>query len=139
MKYETSCGAVVFTKENQAIKYLLIQNKEGIYGFPKGHMEGTESERETALREVFEETHVNVTLLDGFRTVDEHPIPQKENTIKQIIYFLGFFENQKIIYQEEELSSACLVSYAEAMNLFSIRKFKTHSRRGTPVFDGISL
>lgn len=56
MNIEISCGAVVFTKINGEIKYLLIQNLEGIYGFPKGHVEKEEKEKETALREIYEET-----------------------------------------------------------------------------------
>ena len=56
MNIEKSCGAVVFTKENERIKYVLIRNLEGIYGFPKGHMEAGETEIETTLREVYEGT-----------------------------------------------------------------------------------
>ena len=89
MIYEKSCGAVVFTRINNQIKYLLIRNLTGIYGFPKGHVEQGETEEETALREVFEEVGLAVKLLPGFRSQDEHPIPQKENTIKQIVYFLA--------------------------------------------------
>ena len=55
MDYEKSFGAVVFTRINNNIKYLLIQNLEGIYGFPKGHVEKEEKEEETALREIYEE------------------------------------------------------------------------------------
>ena len=118
MTYEKSCGAVVFTKMDGEIKFLLISNLQGIYGFPKGHVEGKETETETALREVYEETNLRIKLIDGFRTTDEHLIPQKKDTIKQITYFLGVFENQNVIYQREELSGACLVSYEEAMELF---------------------
>ena len=35
MNCEKSCGAVVFTKTGNEIKYLLIANLEGIYVFPK--------------------------------------------------------------------------------------------------------
>ena len=56
MNYEKSCGAVVFTIQNHKIMYVIVQSKEGYYGFPKGHMEYEETEIETALREVFEET-----------------------------------------------------------------------------------
>ena len=84
MIYEKSCGAVVFTRINSEIKYLLIRNLTGIYGFPKGHVKQGETEEETALREIFEEVGLSVKLLPGFRSEDEHPIPQKENTIKQI-------------------------------------------------------
>lgn len=118
MVYEKSCGAVVFTAMDGEIKYLLISNLQGIYGFPKGHVQDGETEAETALREVYEETNLRIKLIEGFRTTDEHPIPQKKDTIKQITYFLGVFENQEVIYQKEELSGAYLVSYAEAMELF---------------------
>ena len=99
MIYEKSCGAVVFTLINNEIKYLLIRNLAGIYGFPKGHVEQGETEEQTALREVFEEVGLTVKLVSGFRSEDEHPIPEKENTIKQIVYFLGEYSNQEFIYQ----------------------------------------
>ena len=45
---EKSCGAVVFTRTGSDIRYLIIQSKEGIYGFPKGHVEDDETEQQTA-------------------------------------------------------------------------------------------
>ena len=118
MTYEKSCGAVVFTKMDGEIKYLLISNLQGIYGFPKGHVEGKETETETALREVYEETNLRIELIHGFRTTDEHFLSEKKDTVKQITYFLGVFENQDVIYQKEELSGVCLVGFEEAMGLF---------------------
>ena len=64
---EKSCGAIVYTKESGNIKYVIIRSKEGIYGFPKGHIEENESETETALREVAEEVGLTVTLISKFR------------------------------------------------------------------------
>ena len=49
LNYEKSCGAVVFTRLNNNIKYILIQNLEGNYGFPKGHVEDGESEMQTTM------------------------------------------------------------------------------------------
>ena len=124
MIYEKSCGAVVFTRINNEIKYLLIRNLTGIYGFPKGHVEQGETEEQTALREVFEEVGLAVNLLPSFRSEDEHPIPQKENTIKQIVYFLGEYCNQQFTYQKEELTDALLVDYETAMTLFQFDSSK---------------
>ena len=117
MTWEKSCGAVVFTTENGQIRYLLAQSLEGVYGFPKGHTEPGETETETALREVAEETNIRVSLLDGFRAVSEYPLPRKPGTTKQVVYFLGEYHGQTVIPQQEELRSACLVSYEEAMKL----------------------
>ena len=118
MSYETSCGAVVFTRVDGGIKYVIIRSTEGWYGFPKGHVEGSETEEETALREIAEETGLNVTLLPGFRTIDEHGLPNKPDVIKRVIYFAAEYSGQDILRQEEELSEAALMSYDEAMNAF---------------------
>ena len=124
MIYEKSCGAVVFTRMNNEIKYLLIRNLTGIYGFPKGHVEQGETEEQTALREVFEEVGLAVKLVPGFSSEDEHPIPQKENTMKQIVYFLGEYSNQEFTYQKEELTDALLTDYETAMTLFQFDSSK---------------
>lgn len=124
MIYEKSCGAVIFTRMNNEIKYLLIRNLGGIYGFPKGHVEQGETEEQTALREVFEEVGLAVKLVSGFRCEDEHPIPQKENTMKQIVYFLGEYSNQEFTYQKEELTDALLTDYETAMTLFQFDSSK---------------
>jgi hypothetical protein len=63
-------------------------------------------------------------LVPGFRSEDEHPIPQKENTIKQIVYFLGEYSDQEFTYQKEELTDALLVDYQTAMSLFQFDSSK---------------
>jgi len=118
VKYETSCGAVVFTTENGVRKYVIIQSLEGYHGFPKGHMVEGETERETALREIFEETSLRPTLIDGFRALDEHTMPKKPGVMKRVIYFLGEYSGQTISKQLEELSDARLMTYDEAMASF---------------------
>ena len=124
MNYKKSCGAVVFTRINGEIKYVLVQQLEGFYGFPKGHMREGEAEKETALREIFEELQLKPTIIDGFSTTDEHAIPNKKDVIKQIIYFLAEFKEQEIVIQQEELLSAVLVSYKDAMRILQYESSK---------------
>lgn len=116
MKFEKSCGAVVFTKIDNKIIYLIIKSIEGIYGFPKGHMELDEVEEETALREILEETGIKVKLIDGFRYKVNYEIKDK-NIYKEVIYFLGEYSNQEIIYQKEELSDAELMDFSTAFSV----------------------
>ncbi len=118
MTYEVSSGAVVFTREGGGLHYVIVRSLEGYYGFPKGHIEGTETEEEAAIREIREETGLSVRLVPGFRTTDEHNIPDKPDVMKRIIYFLGEYEGQEIRYQREELLEAPLLSYEEAMERF---------------------
>ncbi len=116
MKTEYSCGAVVYTIINGKRKYVIITNKKGIYGFPKGHIEKGETKIETALREIKEETNLDVNLLDDFK--ESETIIKDEQRIKHITYFLASYNDQKIKPKEDEVSSVKLMSYDEAINLF---------------------
>lgn len=117
MNYEKSCGAVVFTRDRGEIRYALIHQTAGHWGFPKGHVEPGETERETALREISEETGLHVTLLKGFRTFTQYPLPRKPGVVKQVVYFLAQFSGQEISVQEAEVQNARLLPYAEALAL----------------------
>ena len=117
MKHEKSCGAVVFTCIDGEIKYVLAQSLGGHFGFPKGHVEPGETEEETALREIYEEVNLHPKIIPGFRAVSEYYIPDTD-AHKQVIIFLAEYREQQIVYQKEELQSAPLVSYEEAMELF---------------------
>lgn len=116
MEIEYSCGAVVYTVINGKRKYVIITNKKGIYGFPKGHMEKGENEKQTALREIKEETNLDVNILDDFKASET--IIKDEKRIKHITYFLASYEDQKLKPKEDEVSSIKLISYDEAIKSF---------------------
>ena len=70
MTFEKSCGAIVYRKHHGNTEILLIKHiNSGHWSFPKGHMEQGESETETALREIKEETGLDVLLDPTFRTL----------------------------------------------------------------------
>ena len=120
MNYEYSCGAVVFTRMDGVPNYLLVRAKDqpvGCHGFPKGHMEPGETEEQTALREIFEETGVRVRLLEGFRAVTEYDLPSPPDTRKRVVFFLGEFEDQQIRAQESELAGITLAPFEAALEL----------------------
>ena len=97
---EHSCGIVLF-HEN---KVLLLKYKGGgHWDFPKGHIENNESETETALRELKEETGISeVTLFSDFREIIEYSFRKGRSTIKkQVIYFLGETEETNITLSHE--------------------------------------
>lgn len=114
MTYEKSCGAVLFTRRGKSIRYVIVHQRRGSWGFPKGHVEAGESERETALREIYEEVGIRPRLIDGFREESRYMLPR--STIrKTVVLFLAEYENQKIHPQKEELIDAPLLSYEEAL------------------------
>ena len=55
---EKSCGAVVFIKKEDQTKYLLLNYAAGHWDFVKGNVEPNETEKETVLRELKEETAI---------------------------------------------------------------------------------
>lgn len=67
MSIEVSAGAVVFFLEGGKPLYLLLHYPSGHWDFPKGNIELGETPEETALREIKEETGLDVELLPGFK------------------------------------------------------------------------
>ena len=117
MSFEKSCGAVLFTRRNGEIQYVIIRSVGGDYGFPKGHMEPGETELSTALREIREEVGVCPTMVDGFRMETAYPLPNQPNVTKQVVYFLAEYEGQELRPQPEEVESIRLMGYEDALGV----------------------
>jgi len=95
-----------------------------------------ETEKETAAREIYEELGLKPAILDGFRAIDEHVIPNKKNTMKQIIYFLAEYSDQEIKFCKSEILSAPLVTFEEAMDLFEYESSKRILRDANEFING---
>ena len=111
---DKSCGIVLFNSD----EFLLIQHPtksngdEGHWDFPKGHVEGSETELETAKRELIEETGiVNFRLFDGFKHRIEYNF-QKGNEIvpKEVIFFLAESNTKEVKLSSEHESFVWLNS-----------------------------
>ena len=118
MNWEYSCGAVVFTRENGQILFVIVQEQGGAYSFPKGHMENSETERETAHREVFEETGLNPDFLPGFREEDEYDLAEKPGTRKRVTYFLAEYKDKPLVPRQGEIRRIQLLPYDQALLCF---------------------
>lgn len=113
--YEKSCGAVILfdDKATGDTRILLVKNHNGrFYSFPKGHVELRENEKETAIREVKEETDLDVEILDGFREISDYCPFGKIR--KRVVFFLAKAKNDKIKIQESEIDSYVWVSLDKA-------------------------
>jgi bis(5'-nucleosidyl)-tetraphosphatase len=98
MLTEKSCGAVVYSKVNSEPVYLLLQYEAGHWDFVKGNVEAGETERETAVRELKEETGISdVKFIDGFRESITYFYKRRGLTVhKEVIFFLMEIETTKI-------------------------------------------
>ncbi len=117
--YEKSCGAIVCTQKEGKRLYFIIENRHHNWGFPKGHMEMGETETDTALREIFEETGLAPTLCDGFRHVLRYYV--RESVHKTVVYFVGATQNCTVRLAEGEISSYKLLPLDEAMEQLTYR------------------
>jgi 8-oxo-dGTP pyrophosphatase MutT (NUDIX family) len=120
-----SCGVIAYKNINNVNHYLIIRAINGDVGFPKGRMENGESETETAVRELGEETGVTVDLISDFRAVSEYRFPRKPEIKKQVVYFLGKCVNDKIVIQESEVETAEFLPFDKALKMVSFEQTKS--------------
>lgn len=128
MPKEKSCGALVCHRDGEKLKILILKHKlGGHWSFPKGHVENGETEQETALREVREETGLDIRLLSNYREVVSYsPKPGVE---KDVVYFLGYAEDGRTVMQEEEVSEIRWVNVSDAHEFLTYYNDKQLLRR----------
>ncbi len=116
--YEKSCGAVVFYNGKSNTRILLVKNNNGRYwSFPKGHIEIGETEEETAIREIKEETSLDVEIKEGFREVSDYCPFGKIR--KHVVFFLAQAFTDNVHIQEEEIAEYVWVDLQQARKLCS--------------------
>ncbi len=120
-RFEKSCGALVIRHDDvtNTDYILMIRHRPGGYrSFPKGHVEAGETERQTALREVLEETSVHISILPDFRHVVCYtPAPAVE---KEVVYFLARTEQIEIHPRRGEIAQV------EWVPLLTAERYLTH-------------
>ena len=119
MTYEKSCGFVPFIEKDGIRLYLLIRAINGDIGFPKGHVEGKESEYQTAIRELKEETNIDIEIIDGFRCEIEYTFVSKIPIKKRVVYFLGRCISYNVQCQEQEVLEAMFLPFEKAIDVVS--------------------
>ena len=116
MKYEKSCGAVVIKYENDSLKLLIIKQTDNYWGFPKGHVEDGETEEQTAIREIKEETNIDVEIDNRFRKVINYS--PKVGVVKDVVFFIGKAISDNLVIDPKELLDAKWVNYKDAKDYF---------------------
>ena len=116
-KREKSCGAVVYNSERQT--FLIIKMLNGNWGFPKGHTENQETDIQTAIREVTEETGIKIEILDGFKkSIKYIPFPE---VLKEVIFFIGITKEEKVTIDKNEIEDYMWCSYEEALKMITYK------------------
>tara|TARA_B100000678_G_C18135357_1_gene472493 strand:+ start:182 stop:598 length:417 start_codon:yes stop_codon:yes gene_type:complete len=109
---DKSCGVVLLNSS----KVLLLRHSSdssrsgGHWDFPKGHMDDGETEIQTALRELEEETGIaNVVVVDGFRDTITYTFPRDQKRIgKEVVFFLATTKERKVHLSHEHIDHCWL-------------------------------
>ena len=121
MLHEKSCGAVLFTVEKGIKKYLIVESN--YFGLPKGHVEDDETEQETALREIKEETGIDAKIVPGFRETVNYRLPN--GNVKEVVLFIAEYKAQPYTVNLDELRGITLLPYDKALKRITYRDTKT--------------
>lgn len=123
METEKACGAIIIKDS----KVLLIQQTDGNWGFPKGHVENEETEVETAIREVKEETNIDVEIDKKHKYIINYKLPN--GNMKEVVFFMAKPINSDIKPQEEEITSIEWVKIQDAENKLSFENTRELLRK----------
>ena len=115
---EKSCGTIIIDDD----KVLIIKQKQGFYGFPKGHMEKNETEVETAIRETKEETNLDVLTDETKRYSLNYVIDNKID--KEVVYYLAKPLNKNIIKQESEINDILWIDIDKVIDILTFDNLK---------------
>jgi bis(5'-nucleosidyl)-tetraphosphatase len=94
---EKSAGAVLYRETDDGRMYLLLRNGAR-WDFPKGGIEKGESELQTVVREVAEETGLkDLKIIPGFRKVIAYFYRRDRKSVhKQVVYLLAMTQDDKV-------------------------------------------
>ncbi len=136
-KKQKSCGAVVFRDTDSGRAFLLVRQRKGHWSFPKGHVEGNETEAETAGREIREETALSVQFFPGFRS--EYTYEKMPGVWKTVVFFLAKPCGGTLRFQKEELMDAGWFTEKEAGEQITFERDRKVFREAVQFLNGKAL
>ncbi len=129
MPIEKSAGAVIFSRSDKKIEYLLLHYQARHWDFPKGNIEKGEKPKETARREIFEETGIkNIEFIPGFKETIKYFYKRKtagrqKNIFKIVVFFLAQTKTKKVKISWEHQGFKWLL-YKEALEQLTFKNAK---------------
>lgn len=116
IQHDESFGIIPLRLREKDWEVFLIQHSRGRYwGFPKGHAEHNESHSQAAIRELKEETN-----LDVVRFIHDEPlieqyqfIMERRKVSKSVYYFIAEVSGE-VILQKKEIANGIWLSFRRA-------------------------
>ena len=125
MIFEFSAGAIIYRSSGNGLLFLLLLKENNEYDIPKGHIEKGESAEEAAIREIKEESGLDVRLMPYFsRSTRYFFYKGKEKIAKSLRVFIAKAETEKmrISYEHKGYEWCSYESILIMLKKKSIRK-----------------
>ena len=120
-----SFGIIPIRYVDKRVEFLLIKHQLGHWGFPKGHLEGSETAQQAALRELQEETNLTVKKIHTKGPIIENYTFEWGEEIfnKEVQYWLATVVGE-IKLQEQEIQESSWLNYEEALERCEYKESK---------------
>lgn len=147
MPLEKSAGAVIFYKEQNTIKYLLLHYRARHWDLPKGHIEKGEKPKEAAEREVQEETGIkDIRFIPGFEGINKYFYRRESNlpagrqgiVSKIVVFFLAETKTKEVKISLEHEGFKWL-PYEDALKQITFKNAKKILQKANNFIQGQSL
>ena len=122
---EKSCGAVIFVRKEGQTKYLLLNYAARHWDFVKGNVEQNETEKETTLRELKEETGItDAVFVDGFKETIAYFYRRQGLTVhKEVVFFIMESHTEEVTLSFEHIGYVWM-DYQHAMEKLNFKNAK---------------
>ncbi len=89
--HEKSAGAIIYRKESETTKYLVLLYGAGHWDYVKGNVEPSEEEEETVVREAEEEAGlIDLRIIPGFKERISYFYKSNGKTVaKEVVFYLA--------------------------------------------------
>jgi len=110
MHTDASYGIIPVRHDGAARRYLLVQQRKGHWGFPKGHAEGDEAPVGAAMRELAEETGLEeLRVLEDSQMREAYVFTKKSGrrVRKTVTYYVGLVDGEVALTPQPEEILQC--------------------------------
>lgn len=127
---EQSVGAVIkyqnSIENTDYSEFLLLRNRRGFWGFPQGHREKGETEIQTLLREVTEETGITYLDVQSYVGKIRYSYFRSDGmkSEKEVRFYFATTSTRQIVLSHEH-DSFMWVTYLDALSILDHRQLKS--------------
>ena len=135
MQTNKKSGAVVLSNDDSTKVIVMFSEKAGYWGFPKGHIDTGETPEETAVREVNEETGLEIELVSGEVTTVRYSHKNGEEI--ELYMFIAKSKNDSTLHIENDGDKLEWIDYREVGEHLTYNNLKEAYKKILPVLEGI--